>query len=46
MRQGSDMHSPSPRRGEGAFSVHYHPEASPGPQDSFYLFQHLVESMR
>ncbi|GAA4007540.1 glutamine-hydrolyzing carbamoyl-phosphate synthase small subunit [Sphingomonas humi] len=25
-----------------AFSVQYHPEASPGPQDSFYLFQRFV----
>jgi carbamoyl-phosphate synthase small subunit len=25
-----------------AFSVQYHPEASPGPQDSFYLFQKFV----
>jgi carbamoyl-phosphate synthase small subunit len=29
-----------------AFSVQYHPEASPGPQDSFYLFQKFVGSMR
>ena len=29
-----------------AFSVQYHPEASPGPQDSFYLFQKFVEMMR
>jgi len=29
-----------------AFSVQYHPEASPGPQDSFYLFQRFVESMK
>lgn len=28
------------------FSVQYHPEASPGPQDSFYLFQRFVASMR
>ena len=28
-----------------AFSVQYHPEASPGPQDSFYLFQKFVELM-
>jgi len=28
-----------------AFSVQYHPEASPGPQDSFYLFQRFVSSM-
>ena len=25
-----------------AFSVQYHPEASPGPQDSFYLFERIV----
>ena len=29
-----------------AFSVQYHPEASPGPQDSFYLFQRFVERMK
>jgi carbamoyl-phosphate synthase small subunit len=28
-----------------AFSVQYHPEASPGPQDSFYLFQKFVGLM-
>jgi carbamoyl-phosphate synthase small subunit len=28
-----------------AFSVQYHPEASPGPQDSFYLFEKFVEMM-
>jgi carbamoyl-phosphate synthase small subunit len=27
------------------FSVQYHPEASPGPQDSHYLFKRFVESM-
>ena len=27
------------------FSVQYHPEASPGPQDSHYLFQRFVEAM-
>jgi carbamoyl-phosphate synthase small subunit len=26
-----------------AFSVQYHPEASPGPQDSFYLFERFVK---
>ena len=26
-----------------AFSVQYHPEASPGPTDSHYLFQRFVE---
>ena len=28
-----------------AFSVQYHPEASPGPQDSQYLFEKFVESL-
>ena len=28
-----------------AFSVQYHPEASPGPQDSLYLFARFVESI-
>jgi carbamoyl-phosphate synthase small subunit len=28
-----------------AFSVQYHPEASPGPQDSFYLFEKFVGMM-
>jgi carbamoyl-phosphate synthase small subunit len=28
-----------------AFSVQYHPEASPGPQDSFYLFEKFVRMM-
>ena len=27
-----------------AFSVQYHPEASPGPQDSHYLFEQFVGS--
>jgi len=27
------------------FSVQYHPEASPGPQDSFYLFDRFVAAM-
>jgi len=27
------------------FSVQYHPEASPGPRDSHYLFQRFVEMM-
>jgi carbamoyl-phosphate synthase small subunit len=31
--------------GGRAFSVQYHPEASPGPQDSFYLFKRFVESL-
>lgn len=28
-----------------AFSVQYHPEASPGPQDSFYLFEKFVNQL-
>lgn len=28
------------------FSVQYHPEASPGPQDSHYLFERFVENIR
>jgi len=28
-----------------AFSVQYHPEASPGPRDSHYLFRRFVEMM-
>jgi len=28
------------------FSVQYHPEASPGPQDSFYLFERFAEAVR
>jgi carbamoyl-phosphate synthase small subunit len=28
--------------GRRAFGVQYHPEASPGPQDSFYLFEKFV----
>ena len=31
--------------GKRAFGVQYHPEASPGPQDSFYLFAKFVEMM-
>jgi carbamoyl-phosphate synthase small subunit len=28
------------------FSVQYHPEASPGPQDSYYLFERFAAAMR
>ncbi|MGC9448712.1 glutamine-hydrolyzing carbamoyl-phosphate synthase small subunit [Cereibacter johrii] len=28
------------------FSVQYHPEASPGPQDSYYLFDRFAAAMR
>jgi len=31
--------------GKPAFSVQHHPEASPGPQDSHYLFERFVEMM-
>jgi carbamoyl-phosphate synthase small subunit len=27
------------------FSVQYHPEASPGPQDSAYLFERFAAAM-
>ncbi|MET1756246.1 glutamine-hydrolyzing carbamoyl-phosphate synthase small subunit [Novosphingobium sp. RD2P27] len=33
-------------RGKRAFGVQYHPEASPGPQDSFYLFEKFVQMMK
>ena len=29
-----------------AFSVQYHPEASPGPHDSHYLFKHFIQLMQ
>ena len=32
--------------GKPIFSVHYHPEASPGPQDSFYLFERFAKAMK
>lgn len=32
-------------RGKNAFSVQYHPEASPGPHDSRYLFDEFVRIM-
>ncbi|MBK9125047.1 MAG: glutamine-hydrolyzing carbamoyl-phosphate synthase small subunit [Chloroflexi bacterium] len=30
----------------GAFSVQYHPESSPGPHDSLYLFDQFVDAVR
>jgi carbamoyl-phosphate synthase small subunit len=33
-------------KGKPVFSVQYHPEASPGPRDSHYLFQRFVDAMR
>ena len=32
--------------GKPVFSVQYHPEASPGPQDSYYLFDRFAEAMQ
>ena len=32
-------------KGRPVFSVQHHPEASPGPQDSFYLFERFIASM-
>jgi carbamoyl-phosphate synthase small subunit len=32
--------------GLGAFSVQYHPEASPGPHDSLYLFDEFVQRVK
>ncbi len=31
---------------QGAFSVQYHPESSPGPHDSLYLFDEFVERVK
>ncbi|WP_033925015.1 glutamine-hydrolyzing carbamoyl-phosphate synthase small subunit [Sphingomonas sp. 35-24ZXX] len=31
---------------KNAFGVQYHPEASPGPQDSFYLFEKFVSGLK
>jgi len=28
------------------FSVQYHPESNPGPQDSVYLFQEFINNMK
>jgi carbamoyl-phosphate synthase small subunit len=33
-------------KGRPVFSVQYHPEASPGPEDSHYLFRRFVNLMR
>jgi carbamoyl-phosphate synthase small subunit len=33
-------------KGLPVFSVQYHPEASPGPEDSHYLFTRFVNLMR
>lgn len=33
-------------RGKPVFSVQHHPEASPGPQDSFYLFDRFADAVK
>ncbi len=33
-------------KGKPIFSVQYHPEASPGPQDSHYLFDRFIENIK
>ena len=33
-------------KGKKAFSVQYHPESSPGPHDSRYLFDDFVDVMK
>ena len=33
-------------RKDRAFSVQYHPESAPGPQDSAYLFRQFIEIMK
>ncbi len=33
-------------KGRPVFSVQYHPEASPGPQDSHYLFERFVDNIK
>jgi len=32
-------------KGKPVFSVQHHPEASPGPQDSFYLFERFADTL-
>ena len=33
-------------RNKPVFSVQYHPESNPGPQDSVYLFQEFINNMK
>ncbi|MBT8252733.1 MAG: carbamoyl-phosphate synthase pyrimidine-specific small chain domain protein [Bacteroidia bacterium] len=33
-------------KSKNCFSVQYHPEASPGPHDSTYLFDQFLENVR
>ena len=32
-------------KGKPVFSVQHHPEASPGPQDSFYIFERFARTL-
>ena len=34
------------RKGRNIFAVQYHPEASPGPHDSHYLFQEFIKMIK
>jgi carbamoyl-phosphate synthase small subunit len=34
------------RKDKPAFSVQYHPESSPGPHDSHYLFDQFIGMMK
>jgi carbamoyl-phosphate synthase small subunit len=33
-------------KNQPAFSVQYHPESSPGPEDSFYLFEEFIQLIK
>ena len=33
-------------KGKPIFSVQFHPEASPGPQDSHYLFEKFINNIK
>ena len=33
-------------KNKNCFSVQYHPEASPGPNDSVYLFDQFIENIK
>ena len=33
-------------KSKNVFSVQYHPEASPGPNDSTYLFDQFIENIK
>jgi len=33
-------------KGKPAFSVQYHPEATPGPHDSRYLFDQFIDMIK